>query len=144
MTASAEIVRTLMRQSTAALGTVMQTSPYVSLVLTALDADGALLLLSDLAQHSRNIAAHSRVSLLFDGTAGLEDRLTGARVTLIGTIAQIDADESARAAYVQAHPSAAIYIGLGDFHLYRVTVERAHLVAGFGRIEWLEASALTG
>ncbi len=145
MTASAEIVRTLMRQPTAALGTVMQTSPYVSLVLTALDADGApLLLLSDLAQHSRNIAAHSRVSLLFDGTAGLEDRLTGARVTLIGTIAQIDADESARAAYVQTHPPAAIYTGLGDFHLYRVTVERAHLVAGFGRIEWLESRALTG
>jgi hypothetical protein len=45
---------------------------------------------------------------------------------------------------VQTHPPAAIYTGLGDFHLYRVTVERAHLVAGFGRIEWLESRALTG
>jgi putative heme iron utilization protein len=145
VTDSADTVRALMRQSAAALGTIMDGGPYVSLVLTALDAAGApLLLLSDLAQHSRNIADNHRVSLLFDGTAGLDDRLTGARVTLIGTIARIDDDEAARAAYVQAHPSAAMYKGFGDFHLYRVSVERAHLVAGFGRIEWVEAEQLAG
>ncbi len=26
-----------------------------------------------------------------------------------------------------------------DFHLYRVAIERGHLVAGFGRIAWIEA-----
>ena len=131
-----------MRLPTAALGTLIQGAPYVSLVLTALDEQGApLLLMSDLSQHSQNIAADPRVSLLFDGTAGLADRLTGERVSLIGA-ARIDDDAGLRALYVQAHPSAALYAGFGDFHLYRVTVERAHLVAGFGRIHWIEAADL--
>ena len=143
--ASVQTVTALMRQPAAALGTAMEGRPYVSLVLSALDANGApLLLLSDLAQHSRNIAADPRVSMLFDGTAGLDDPLTGARVTLIGTVLRIDDDEAARDLYVKAHPSAAGYAGFGDFHLYRVSVERAHLVAGFGRIEWIEAADLAG
>lgn len=32
-----------------------------------------------------------------------------------------------------------MYAGFKDFHFYRVAVERAHLVAGFGKIRWLEA-----
>ncbi|MGH6946208.1 MAG: HugZ family protein, partial [Kiloniellales bacterium] len=34
------------------------------------------------------------------------------------------------------------YAGFGDFHFYRLKVERAHLVAGFGRIHWLDAPEL--
>ena len=41
----------------AALATSLNGAPYASLVLFAVDVDGSpLLLLSDLAQHSRNIA----------------------------------------------------------------------------------------
>ena len=32
----------------------------------------------------------------------------------------------------------AVYAGFRDFRLYRVMVERGHLVAGFGRIEWID------
>ena len=46
--------------------------PYGSLVLVATDHDlSPLLLISDLADHTRNIAGDPRVSLLVDGTAGL-------------------------------------------------------------------------
>ncbi len=132
------------RQTGAALGTVMDGAPYVSLVLTAFDADGApLLLLSDLAQHSRNILADNRVSLLFDGTQGLADPLTGPRLTVLGTAVRHD-DGSALERYVARQPSAAQYAGFGDFHLYRVRIDRGHFVAGFGRIRWIEASALLG
>jgi len=56
--------------------------PYASLVLAAVDHDlSPILLLSDLAEHSKAIAADGRVSLLFDGTQGLEQPLTGPRVT---------------------------------------------------------------
>ena len=59
--------------------------PYVSLVLVAADHDlSPILLLSDLAEHTKAIAADGRVSLLFDGTQGLEQPLTGPRVTLVG------------------------------------------------------------
>ncbi len=45
-------------------------APYVSLVLAASDYPGnPLLLLSDLADHPKNLAAAPRVALLFAGTA---------------------------------------------------------------------------
>src|SRR5476651_1609890 len=86
-------VRALMRNSDrASLATIqMDGAPYASLVLLALDLDASpLLLLSDLAEHSRNIARDSRVSLLIDGTAGLDDPLTGSRASLTGKAAPIE------------------------------------------------------
>jgi putative heme iron utilization protein len=139
----ASAARLLMRrQGRAALGTSLDGAPYVSLVLVAFDIDASpLLMLSDLAQHTRNIRADGRVSLLFDDTGGLADALTGARLTALGRAAPCG-DARALARYVARHPSAARYAGFGDFRLYRVTVERGHLVAGFGRIAWQEAEAL--
>jgi putative heme iron utilization protein len=138
-----DIARGLMRgQISAALGTVMEGRPYVSLVLTALDEDGSpLLLLSDLAQHTKNLLADPRVSLLFDEAAGRAETLTGARLTVLGAAAGHD-DGDALARYVAQHPSAAVYAGFTDFHLYRVSVERGQLVAGFGRIDWIDGAAL--
>ena len=37
-----------------------------------------------------------------------------------------------------------MYAGFKDFHFYRVSLERAHLVAGFGKIRWLSAAELAG
>ncbi|MFO0294160.1 MAG: pyridoxamine 5'-phosphate oxidase family protein [Rhodospirillales bacterium] len=55
--------------------------PYASLVLVACLHDATpVLLISRLADHTRNIAAEPRVSLLFDGTSGLDEPRTGARV----------------------------------------------------------------
>src|SRR5262249_14944401 len=34
------------------------------------------------------------------------------------------------------------YAGFADFRLYRVAIKRGHLVAGFGRIHWIEAKDL--
>lgn len=137
--------RALMRaQPTAALGTLMNGAPYVSLVLVAFDADGSpLLLLSRLAQHTRNLLADPRVSLLFDGTGGLDEPLTGPRLTVIGKIASCP-DPSALHRYLDRHPSARTYAGFSDFNLYKVSIERGHYVAGFGQIRWIEAGALAG
>ncbi len=116
--------------------------PYASLVLAACDGPGnPLLLISDLADHTRNIRADARVSLLYDGTGGLDDPLTGPRVTLQGEAEQVE-DSSLMDAYLDRHPSADTYAGFGDFHLFRVRPVRAHLVAGFGRIHWIEAGDL--
>jgi putative heme iron utilization protein len=130
----------------AALATTMAASrgggPYASLVLVATAPDGApVLLLSDLAQHSINIAAEPRVALLFDGTAGLAEPLTGPRLTVLGR-AERSGDDRLRARFLARHPGAALYAGFADFHLYRIAVERAHLIAGFGRIDWIAAAEL--
>lgn len=114
-------------------------APYASLVLYATAVDGApLLLLSDLADHTGNLKAEPRASLLVDGTAGLDDPLTGARASLIGRIRRTE-DEADKRRYLARHPSAATYAGFGDFNCYRMEVEAAHLVAGFGRIHWLRS-----
>jgi putative heme iron utilization protein len=116
--------------------------PYVSLVLVAVDHDlSPVLLLSDLAEHTKAIASDGRVSLLFDGTGGLDRPLTGARVTLLGR-ANRTTDERLGQRFLARHPDAAMYAGFKDFHFYRVALERAHLVAGFGRIRWLDAADL--
>ena len=122
----------------AALATLIDGRPYVSLVATACDSDATpLLLLSDLAQHTKNLLADPRVSLLFEATDGYADPLTGPRLTVIGQAERCD-DPTAAARFAARHPSSAQYAGFGDFHLYRVIVERGHLVAGFGRIAWIE------
>ena len=42
-------------------------------------------------------------------------------------------------AFLSTHPEAELYAGFTDFNCYRVIPERFHLVAGFGRIMWLDA-----
>jgi putative heme iron utilization protein len=116
--------------------------PYASLVLLACDHDAApLLLMSDLSEHARNIAVDPRLSLLIDGTAGRVDPLTGPRVSLLGR-AEKTGDPRLKARFVARHPSASLYADFADFHLYRVTMTRAHFVAGFGRIHWIDAADL--
>jgi heme iron utilization protein len=122
----------------AALATSLNGAPYASLVLFAVDVDASpLLLLSDLAQHSRNIAFDPRISLLIDATEGHPDPLTGPRLTLMGCAMKTD-DSRCLGRFVSHHPSSASYAGFRDFHLYRVVVDRAHLIAGFGRIDWID------
>lgn len=140
---SARLGRSLLRRcDRAALATTLDGAPYASLVLVAADLDATpLLLLSDLAQHTRNLAAEPRCALLFDGTAGYPEPLAGPRLTVLGRAAPI-ADARRLARFTNRHPASAIYAGFADFRLYRLSVERAHLVAGFGRIEWIAGGEL--
>jgi heme oxygenase (biliverdin-IX-beta and delta-forming) len=144
--------RLMRRQSHAVLATSLAEAPgghpYASLVAVACGIDASpLLLLSDLALHSRNIAADRRVSLLFHGggdplaETAAADPLAAPRVSLLGEAERAD-DPRLLARFVARHPSAAGYAGFGDFHLYRVVIGRGHLVAGFGRISWVERAAL--
>jgi putative heme iron utilization protein len=141
------LVRDLVRgRDRAALATALPTSsgpwPYASLVLVAVDHDlSPILLLSDLAEHAKAIAADDRVSLLYDGTEGLDQPLTGARATLVGR-AHRTAEERLMQRFLARHPDATVYAGFKDFHFYRLEVERIHLVAGFGKIRWLSIAEL--
>lgn len=116
--------------------------PYPSLVQVAFDLDGTpLLLLSTLADHTKNIARDPRVGLLFDGTAGLAEPLSGPRLSVLGR-AERSEEPRHRARFLARHPGAALYAGFTDFSVYAVSVERAHLVAGFGRVRWLDRAEL--
>jgi hypothetical protein len=148
-TAPEATVRRLIHESaTASLATRLMddtgadAGPYASLVAVAPAATGApLLLLSDLAQHTRNLAAEPRACLLFDGTGAADTPLAGARASVLGRIVPVD-DPALSARYLRWQPEAEGYAKLGDFRLYRMEVARAHLVAGFGRIRWVAGETL--
>jgi putative heme iron utilization protein len=142
-------VRQLVRsRDRAALATALPAEggawPYASLVLVAVDHDlSPILLISRLAEHSKAIAADPRVSLLFDGTAGLAQPLSGPRVTLLGHASRTE-DERLKRRFLRHHPDAEMYAGFGDFNFYRMSLQRAHLVGGFGKIRWIEPGELLG
>jgi hypothetical protein len=138
----AEARRLIRGRDHAALATSLAGHPYVSLVALACDSDASvLLLLSDLAQHTRNLAADPQVSLLLADSAGHADPLAGPRLSLIGRAERCD-DPAAAARFAARHPASRNYAGFADFHLYRVIPERGHLVAGFGRISWVAGEDL--
>ena len=142
----AAAARHLMRSAPiGSLATVMRDAngaPYASLVAVATDHDGSpILLLSDLADHTKNLKADDRISLLLAGHERHEDPLAGERLSLLGRLARSDAP-GLRQRYLARHPRAAHYAAFGDFSFYRMAVDRAHLVAGFGRIHWIEGEHL--
>ena len=143
----ADEIRRLMGASRrASLGTVAERDqlafPFVSLVIPALAADATpILLMSDLADHSKHLRQRPQASLLFDGTLELAEPLTGPRVTLLGQVAITTAADD-RASYLAQHPEAALYADFRDFHFYRFIAQEALFVAGFGRIHRLAGADL--
>jgi putative heme iron utilization protein len=119
--------------------------PFASLVAFAIARAGEpLLLLSSLAEHSRNLAKDQRASLLVADHGAAADPLAGARVTLLGTVEPVGEQDTAaaRTDYLARHPSAAEYLALGDFRLYVLNVTQARYVGGFGDMGWVDRSDL--
>ena len=135
----AKLARSLLRRRReGALATLMAGSgdPYCSLVNVASDFDGApILLISQLAVHTKNILADPRVSLMLDERAE-GDSLEGARIMLLGRAEEVDAAArtTVRRRYLNAHPSAETFVDFKDFSFFRIKAGGMHLVAGFGRI----------
>ncbi len=130
------------------IGDAAKGAPYASLVLVGQDpADGApILLLSGLARHTQNLKADPRGSLLLvPELAAGEGPLEGARLTLLGRFCVVEGDsmtDSVRSAYLQRHADAETYVDFADFDFWRMQVEGAHLVAGFGRITEIPVNSL--
>jgi heme iron utilization protein len=138
----AERSRTLIGSvRTAALATLGEGGfPFGSLVSHAVDDAGRpLLLLSDLAERSRNLAADPRASLMAT-ESGAGDPLALARVTVIGAVDEVPAGEreGVLERYREVHPGA-FYAGFADFLLYRLDIASVRYVGGFGRMSWVGA-----
>ena len=146
----AERARTLVAGTTrAALATLALDPPghpFGSVTTYALDPSGhPLLLLSTMAEHTRNALADPRASLLVaEETPAGADPLAVGRVTLVGRLAPVPegpARPEARAAYLAANPEAALYVDYGDFAFFRLGVTAVRYVGGFGRMSWVDADA---
>lgn len=143
----AERVRTLMAErgdgmlSTLALDPAGH--PFGSVITFALDDGGApLMSLSTMAEHTRNLQADPRASLLVTATGEGAGRLAVARATLVGTVRPVTEEEQEHAVerYLSAHPDA-FWARFGDFSVHRLTIEAIRYVRGFGEMSWIEPAA---
>lgn len=134
-------VRTWLESARAAtLATVLDDvrargAPFASAVPYALfDDDGELkpiILVSDLAVHTKNLRANPRASLLIGDPAHADDPWGGWRVTLVGVMRM--GNDRALAAFRARHPAAP---QLPGFATWILDVDATRVVAGFGRMGW--------
>lgn len=117
--------------------------PFGSVAPFVLDHDGhPLILISTIAEHTRNIQHDPRVSLIAFDPAG-PDMQAGARLTLLGDAVPADKQEGAlRSRYLRYFPQAAQYFDMHDFLFHRIRVHQARYIGGFGNIHWIPGDAL--
>lgn len=160
---SARSLRQIMRNAPrAVLSTTSYNHPQVedgwptgSAVIPACDIDGSpLILISELADHTRHIAHDPRVSLLYatsSGSPGIppeqdtardaDNTADTARMTVFGRAVK-SGDTDLKGRYLASRPSAAIYAGFADFSIYRIEVTAAYWVGGFGKQRRLRGDQL--
>lgn len=114
--------------------------PFGSVVPYLLDQEARpVILISKLAEHTRNIASDARVSLLVSEPAG--DPQAGARLTLVGNAARLDVGaELLMERYIRYFPDSRRLLALGDFAFHRVEPRELRWIGGFGDIQWIPAS----
>lgn len=112
--------------------------PFGSVAPFVLNQQGEpVILISTLAEHTKNILKNPKVSLLV--FAGSEDLQANSRLTLIGEALATDkADAALRARYLRYLPQATSYFDMHDFSFFRIAIKQARYIAGFGKMSWLE------
>lgn len=115
--------------------------PYATVLPNVLDqGHRPVLLVSALAEHSKNILSDPRVSISL--TEPRIDKVQeGARLTLVGDAERFDADALMRERYLRYEPEAEQYLQL-DFMFFRILPRRLRYIGGVGKMGWLEASDL--
>lgn len=117
-------------------------TPYASLITVGTEPSGApIFLISTLARHTRNLVDDPRASILIDGTDAAADPLQGARLTLSGKAEKVTG-EAVKRRFLARHPEAGFYVDFPDFSFWRLALEGAHYIGGFGRIVDLQATDL--
>jgi len=117
--------------------------PFGSIAPYVLDYEGhPVMLISDIAQHTRNIKRDNRVSLTVFDRYAVDPQASG-RLTWIGDAEIINpAEIEIRSRYLRYFPSSESYFETHDFSFYRIYLRRARFIGGFGQIYWVEADEM--
>lgn len=123
----------------AALGTLHEGVPFVSMVPYAVASDGSFILhVSRLATHTRDMLDHPEVSLLItesEGSGKMPQAL--ARVTVQGRAKMLERDSQkhidARDVYLLRFPDAAPLFEFSDFNIVIIKPMSVRVIAGFGQ-----------
>jgi putative heme iron utilization protein len=118
--------------------TQMPGYPYATALPLVVDAaHRPLLLISALAEHTKNLIADARASLAVIEPGGA-DVQNAARMTLLGTFERHEPSPASLARYLRYQPEAKQYLQL-DFMFFRLNIERIRFIGGVGKMGWLEA-----
>ena len=134
----------------AALATTGDRGPLASMVSYAPEPGltGLLVFLSRLARHTRNLEAEPSGSLAISVPDRPEvlDPQTLPRVSVQGSVEPIERTDPAFPGawqiYAERLPAATPRLQLGDFTLFRLTLEEARYVGGFGSARTIRGDAL--
>ena len=112
--------------------------PFGSITPYLVDHDGSLLILiSTLAENTKNIGQDSRVSLITHDQRDPHIQTQG-RVTMLGNAGQVPEREQTGLRYLRYFPEAARHFAMHDFSFYRIRPMAVRYIGGFGRIHWVD------
>ncbi|NLD08233.1 MAG: DUF2470 domain-containing protein [Xanthomonadaceae bacterium] len=114
--------------------------PFGSVVPFCLNSRGEpILLISDLAQHTKNLKENPKASLMIHNID--QDNIQkGWRLTVIGDITPIDLSEYDDIAdrYERFFGESRRYHEVHDFNFYQLTPKKYRYIHGFGEIHWVD------
>lgn len=120
--------------------------PFGSVTPFCLDRRGRpVILISTLAQHTKNITANTKVSLTLTETVEKSsDVQAHGRLTYIGDAEKVPEVEVAEISsrYIRYLPAAQSYFKMHDFSFYRINMVKGRFIGGFGKIFWIEPEEL--
>lgn len=113
--------------------------PFGSITPYLVDHDGSLLILiSTLAEHTKNILHDPRVSLITHNQENPHIQTQG-RVTVLGSAIPVADRVGTGLRYLRYFPEARTYFSMHDFSFYRIVPEAIRYIGGFGNIYWIKA-----
>lgn len=114
--------------------------PFGSAVSTLTDdLARPLFLISQLAEHTRNIEQDARASFLVHEQS--VDIQAGERLTLVGNAVPVATSEQLKARYLRYFPGAEQYLAL-DFSFYRIEPVTLRYIGGFGVAQWISPTEI--
>lgn len=117
--------------------------PFGSLTPYALDANHCpVILISSLAQHTKNIIQNAKVCLTVTESAEASNKQALGRVSYMADAAIVLDEPETFDSYFARFPESKGYFGTHDFAFYRLNPVRLRFIGGFGKIFWIEKEAL--
>lgn len=114
--------------------------PFGSIAPYLVDHDGSLLILiSTLAEHTKNIKYDCRVSLITHDQNNLDIQSQG-RITMVGEAQPVADKDRVGMRYLRYFPEAQSYLAMHDFSFYRIMPQTLRYIGGFGKIHWVAAT----
>ena len=116
--------------------------PFGSVTPYCFDRQGRpVILISRIAQHTKNILADPKVSLIAI-ERDADDIQDNGRVTYLGQASPVAADDTdTMERYYRFFPDARGYHKTHDFDFYLLEFYRVRFIGGFGKIYWVEGKA---